>query len=634
VCSWSLQPTSVDDLINKMQACGVARVQLALDPLVQGAWDPAQTWTSLERAGIEIVSGMMGTKGEDYSTLESIKRTGGIRPSETWAENLGAVAATARVAHRFGLRLVTFHAGFLPHDAADPEFGILVERLVKVVGSFAQFGVRIAFETGQESAPTLLHVLREIERRQPMGNLFGVNFDPANMILYGMGEPVEALMLLARWVRQIHIKDAEKTTTAGTWGREMAVGKGEVDWSRFFAAIKESRIECDLVVEREDGTTRVEDVRLAAQMIRRHAVAAVVGPVRVGVIGLGYMGKTHVGALNAVIKRGAPATLAAVADREDARLMGFSGSGRGNINTGVGDDKRLFDPSTLKTFKTAGELLASDAVDAVSICTHTETHVELAVAAMQSGKHVLVEKPVALSSSDVRRVAEVSHLTGRVCMPAMCIRFWPGYTQLRDAVRDGRYGEVRGAMLQRLGCPPDWSPHFYADIARSGGSLYDLHIHDSDLIYWLFGPPSRVTSAGTAMHLTTIYRYGQQGQPGHRGQLGPPMVVAEGGQDHAPGFGFKMRYVVNFEHATLDFDLLRTPPLLLCRGGAAEAVPLDAETSYEAEMAHFVSSLATGRPPSIATIEDAVNTTRLLEAERESMETGSSEVLGGREVRG
>src|SRR5262245_49404591 len=115
VCSWSLRPASVDDLIAKVRACGLTHVQLALDPIRTGAWDATATWNALAGAGITVVSGMMGMKGEDYSTLESIRATGGVRPAATWPDNLKAVQATARIAHRLGIRLVTFHAGFLPH---------------------------------------------------------------------------------------------------------------------------------------------------------------------------------------------------------------------------------------------------------------------------------------------------------------------------------------------------------------------------------------------------------------------------------------------------------------------------------------------------------------------------------------
>ena len=430
VCSWSLRPADADELVAKVRSCGVQHVQLALDPIRKGEWDAARTWTTLAQAGITIVSGMMGMKGEDYSTLETIRRTGGVRPSEHWQDNLLAVQQTARLAHRFGLRLVTLHAGFLPHESRDPEFKVLIARLVEVVNCFAAFGVTVALETGQETAATLLVALREIERLQPMGNLFGVNFDPANMILYGMGDPVTALRDLSPWVRQIHIKDAMPTAQSGTWGRETPVGAGAVDWPAFFRTMDQQKIRCDLLIEREDGGRRTEDVAAARGLVDRLAPRSAVGPVRMGVIGLGFMGRTHVHAVHAAARHGL-AELVAVADCDESRLRADGAVTEGNLPTGA--QGLLFDPVKVRTFSDPSALLAMPDLDAVSICTHTQTHVELAIAAMQAGKHVLVEKPVALSSAAVTRVAEASHRARRLCVPAMCMRHWPGWTLLREA---------------------------------------------------------------------------------------------------------------------------------------------------------------------------------------------------------
>lgn len=265
VCSWSLQPENGADLAGKVASCGIDAIQLALDPLRTGDWCRDDTAAALEDAGIAVVSGMMGTKGEDYSTLETIKATGGIRPDETWAENRAAAQANAELAQKLGVSLVTFHAGFLPHDPADPERAAMLSRLREIIEIFGAQGIRTAFETGQESAETLLGVL------DALPDTAGVNFDPANMILYGMGDPIEALRKLAPRVLQIHIKDAVPTDTPGTWGREVAAGSGAVDWVAFFDEYKRANLACDLVIEREAGGDRIGDVRAAADLARRLA---------------------------------------------------------------------------------------------------------------------------------------------------------------------------------------------------------------------------------------------------------------------------------------------------------------------------------------------------------------------------
>ena len=105
VCSWSLQPANVDELIDGVRAVGIDAVQLALDPIRRGDWDGDATMSALAAAGIDVVSGMMGMEGEDYSTLESIRETGGVRPDEHWEKNREAAAENARIARRFRRRL-------------------------------------------------------------------------------------------------------------------------------------------------------------------------------------------------------------------------------------------------------------------------------------------------------------------------------------------------------------------------------------------------------------------------------------------------------------------------------------------------------------------------------------------------
>jgi L-ribulose-5-phosphate 3-epimerase len=264
VCSWSLQPTSPQDLISKLQETGVRRVQLALDPLRD---DPA-TWSKtpelFQAAGISIVSGMFGCVGEDYSTLETIRATGGIAPAATWAQNWKNIQATADLARKHGLKLVTFHAGFLPHEESDPNFSKLKQRLIQTADIFQARGITLGLETGQETAGVLFDFLHKLAKSN-----VGVNFDPANMILYDKGNPIEALRKLGHWVRQVHIKDARRTKVPGTWGEEVTAGTGEVDWPVFFAALTQTGFKGDLCIEREAGNQRVADIRAAREMVEK-----------------------------------------------------------------------------------------------------------------------------------------------------------------------------------------------------------------------------------------------------------------------------------------------------------------------------------------------------------------------------
>ena len=265
VCSWSLQPTSAEDLLTKLAATGLIRLQIALDPIredASGAWRDFSTLCA--RRGVTCVSGMFGTVGEDYKTLDSIRRTGGVVPDATWPDTWRNIQADADIAQRLGLGLVTFHAGFLPHEASDPTFATLQARLRQIADLFAARKMAVALETGQEEAGTLAAFLRTLGRAN-----VGVNLDPANMLLYDKGDPVAALRTLGPWLRQCHVKDAVRTKTPGTWGEEVRVGTGQVDWKAFFSTLDSVRFAGNLCIEREAGDQRVADIRAAREYVER-----------------------------------------------------------------------------------------------------------------------------------------------------------------------------------------------------------------------------------------------------------------------------------------------------------------------------------------------------------------------------
>lgn len=272
VCSWSVRPTSVEDLISKIQLMGLNTVQLALDPIRTDpvAWSLRSVVKGFADNGIAIASGMMCTKGEDYSTLESIELTGGVRPDATWRDNIAAARDNAEIADQLGMGLVSFHAGFIPHSKGDPLWATIRDRVLMVADCFAKFDISIALETGQEPPEILVEFLDDIDN--PM---IGVNFDPANIILYGNGDPIDAYRAVAPFVDQLHIKDATPSPTRGQWGAEVVVGTGAVDWRALLDAVREEDFIGDAIIEREAGEDRVNDVRRA-----RDFLAAAVASVR------------------------------------------------------------------------------------------------------------------------------------------------------------------------------------------------------------------------------------------------------------------------------------------------------------------------------------------------------------------
>lgn len=326
----------------------------------------------------------------------------------------------------------------------------------------------------------------------------------------------------------------------------------------------------------------------------------------VGVIGLGFIGRHHVRAVQAAARDGLECSIVAVCDPNWSGDGAQQRSAAGNITISQ-HDQQLLDPKQMTAYSQVDQMLADARVDVISVCTYTETHVDMALRALAAGKHVLVEKPVAIASDEVRRLARAAREARTLCMPAMCMRFWPGWDWLRKRIRQGSFGPVRSATFQRLGSRPNWSL-FYADESRSGGALFDLHIHDVDFIYWCFGRPRSLSAAGSSMHMTTHYRFDD----------GPAHVTAEGAWDLQPGAGFRMRYLVTFEDATVEWDISRTPRLMVHRSDGSESIELGELTGYDVQMREFIRSVRDGHPLR-ATLDDAVIVTEILEAEQRSL---------------
>jgi predicted dehydrogenase len=336
----------------------------------------------------------------------------------------------------------------------------------------------------------------------------------------------------------------------------------------------------------------------------------------VGVIGLGFMGATHIAALTAAQGAGYPCRLVAVCDRKPGRRRGELWDVGGNAISAIGQRKLAFDPQMVRGCESPQAILDDPQIHLVCICTPTDTHVDLATRALRAGKHVLVEKPVSLRVDQIRQLDRLAKETTKLCMPAMCMRFWPAWNWLKQRIDDRTLGECVSATFTRLASLPRWSS-FFIDGAKSGGALVDLHIHDADFVYWCFGRPEhlesvgRIGPSGAVDHVTTLYRF--------TGPQTSMHVSAEGGWDQHDGFAFRMRYVAIFEQATADFDLTRHPQLVLCRDGRAEPVNLPPLTGYDVQLRHIVEAINEGRTSTLAGLSDAAAVTELLDRERASV---------------
>ncbi len=343
-------------------------------------------------------------------------------------------------------------------------------------------------------------------------------------------------------------------------------------------------------------------------------------PIRAGVVGLGFMGQTHVRAYRDAAQDGLPVTLAAVCDADPDRL---NPTAQASGNLGGADAAPLFDPAETRAYTDLGDLLADDAIDLVSICTHTTTHVDFAIRALKAGKHCIIEKPVALTLAEVERlipVAERAQLTGVLCMPAMCMRYWPAWAWIKSAIDARRFGAVRSAAFTRLGSTPTWADAFYKDPSKSGGAILDLHIHDTDFVHFCFGAPAEVTSLGDHAHITTLYRF----------DTGPRHVTAEGCWDRDPAAAFVMRARIDFERASVEFDLSAEHQLTLFADGKAAPIEVSPLSGWEMQIRAMVEALARGDSSPPITIADATTVMRTIEAERLSLTTGKPVRVGAR----
>jgi sugar phosphate isomerase/epimerase len=270
VCSWSLQVKSVPELKRLLEQLGTDVVQIACGDPHHAAWEEGDRLPEAARAaGFRMTGAMLGFPGEDYTTPQTIQRTGGFGNPATRAERLERLAWALERTRALGLTDLMLHAGFLP-EPADPDRKPFLDTLGQVSSLAADQGITVAFETGQETADLLRLTLDELK----CPNL-KVNFDPANMLLYDKGNPLWAVEVLGPDIRSVHVKDANRPKTPGTWGEEVPLGQGQVNIPAFIRTLRKVGYRGPLCIEREVGNQE-ERLRDLAHGIRylRECLAA------------------------------------------------------------------------------------------------------------------------------------------------------------------------------------------------------------------------------------------------------------------------------------------------------------------------------------------------------------------------
>lgn len=321
--------------------------------------------------------------------------------------------------------------------------------------------------------------------------------------------------------------------------------------------------------------------------------------IKIGLIGAGFMGKTHLSCYEALASSGARVT--AIAD-----LI-------------PGNAEKCARPFGAKAYDDGDELLRDADVDIIDVCVPTYLHARFALAAMESGHDVFVEKPVCRSMGEAGRLIAMQKKTGAKVAVGQCLRFWPEYQYLRMVIADKTFGELRTGSFTRLGTRPSGWENWYLDPQKSGGAALDLHIHDVDFMRYLLGEPESVSGGavylnGRPDHIHSVFTYGEK------------TFALEGGWVEPSGWKFYMGYRFVFDRAIVEYDGRNKPSMTVYTDAGTEHPEPDTAfrqekdnggnisdlAAYYNELEYYLGCVRDGKTPEIATLEEGVKTVELV----------------------
>lgn len=314
--------------------------------------------------------------------------------------------------------------------------------------------------------------------------------------------------------------------------------------------------------------------------------------IRVGIVGIGFMGMIHYLAC----KKVKAAEVMAIASRSKRKREGDWRGIRGNF----GPEGQIVDLGGISRYESLGQLLSDDAIDLVDICLPPSLHADAAEMALRAGKHVLCEKPIAVSQADADRMVRTAEQTGKLLMIGQVLPFFPEYAYLRGLVEAGTHGRLLGGFFKRIISDPTWIADYY-DPVTSGGPLIDLHVHDAHFIRLLCGLPERVLSSGrlrgeVVEFATTQFLFGGASAPDVTAMSG---VINQQGRPFAQGFE------VHLEGATVLYDFanmggkpaLAMPLTVLTEDGAVlrpDIPAADPSEAFVAELQEVAAAIERG----------------------------------------
>lgn len=324
---------------------------------------------------------------------------------------------------------------------------------------------------------------------------------------------------------------------------------------------------------------------------------------KVGLIGFGFMGRMHFDNYERLMHEGKQVKLVAVCDLAIETLKNAKAGG--NMST----DKEIYDLSNYNLYEQVEDMLAAEQLDLIDITLPTPLHADLACSLLERGYHVVCEKPAARTAAEVQRMAEAATKYRKKLLIGQCLRFWPAYEYLKETVATNRFGQVTGGYFFRgSGAPAGW----FLNSELSGGNLLDMHIHDTDMIQWLFGAPERVSTIGRNVvssggyDIVSTHYYYQDGK----------VVNAQSDWTLEGDHGFEMTYRVNFEKGNIVF-----------KNGEVKVNPNDApgfvaelseDDGYYRELVYMLDKIETNQSIELSSPESAMITLQIVEAEEQS----------------
>lgn len=336
--------------------------------------------------------------------------------------------------------------------------------------------------------------------------------------------------------------------------------------------------------------------------------------VKIGLLGFGFMGGTHY----QIYQNIPEAQVVGIFDFDPEKIKS------GEITAGnIGDASAQLDFTGVRITDSPEEIIDSD-VDIVDIALPTYVHSEYTVKALNAGKHVFCEKPMALTLEEGDEMLEAARKAGKKLMIGQCIRFWPEYALTKKLLDEKRYGEVSSAFFRRVSPMPTWSYEgWLLQDKKGGGALTDLHIHDIDYLIYVFGKPREVFSSGVRNACSAnsgidyvVTRYTCDC---------PALIIAEGGWHFHPQFPFNMSFTIRCEKATIRFDSAQEKTLGIFKDdGSSEYPEVSKTTGWDEEIKYFVDCVANNKPIEVSPPEESRTALEIALAEKRSVENNTS----------